>query len=109
MKKLVPVLLATVLSLATSFLAQSRATEEQSIQTVEFATIRWDGRENSFVVRPNAKVEKLRPLFERFPRPDGIDERIYYMTVAINAVAKEGFEFAGTLNEHVIMKRPVTR
>jgi len=98
-----------VLSLAALLLLKSRAAEPSTFQVVEFATIRWQGRDNTHLIRPNGKVEKLRPLFERVPRPDGIDDRAYYMSIAINAVAKEGYEFAGMTSDEIVMKRPVPR
>jgi hypothetical protein len=98
-----------VLSLAAVVLFKSRATEPTTFQVVEFATIRWQGRENTHVIRPNGKVEKLRALFERVPRPDGIDDRSYYMSIAINAVAKEGYELAGMTPDEFVMKRPVAK
>ncbi|MHB8523203.1 MAG: hypothetical protein ACYDH9_20960 [Limisphaerales bacterium] len=85
------------------------AAEPASFQFVEFATIRWDGRDNSYLIRSSGKVEKLRPLFERYPRLEGIDERVYYMNIAMNAVAKEGYDFAGMTQEQIVMRRPVPR
>ena len=91
-------------------LKKLRADEPSTFQTVEFATIRWDGRNNTWLIRPNGKVDKFKQLFEKAPpRPDGIDERTYYMNIAMNAVAKEGFDFAGMTQEQYVMKRPVTR
>jgi hypothetical protein len=110
MKKLILCVLTATLTLAASQLIKLRADEPSTFQTVEFATIRWDGRENTYLIRPNGKVDKFKQVFEKAPpRPDGIDERTYYMTIAMNAAAKEGFDFAGMTQEQFVMKRPVTR
>ncbi len=91
-------------------LIKLRADEPITFQRVEFATIRWDGRNNTYLIRPNGKVDKFKQVFEMAsPRPDGIDERTYYMTIAMNAVAKEGFDFAGMTQEQFVMKRPAMR
>jgi len=110
MKRLNPILLVLLALIpAALLLLKSRAAEQTTFQVVEFATIRWQGRDNTHLIRPNGKVEKLKPLFERVPRPDGIDERAYYMTIAINAVAREGYELAGMTPDEIVMKRPLAR
>jgi hypothetical protein len=37
------------------------------------------------------------------------DERVFYMTVARNAVAKEGYEYAEITGNEIVMKRLVSR
>ena len=105
MKKLLLLLVAVALSVGLLLARHLHAADDEPATATEFATIRWDGREHSFVVRPNAKVERLRPLFERHARPQDIDERAYYMNVAMNALAKEGYEFAGSVDGQVVMRR----
>ena len=61
------------------------------------------------LIRPNGRAEKLRPILERSPRPDGIDERAYYMSIAMNAVAREGFDVAAMTPDEIVMRRPVAR
>ena len=80
-------------------------------QTSEYVTIRWAGRENTHVIRPNGKVEKLGVILSSVPkpRPEGIDDRSYYMNIAMNAVAREGYEFAGMTSDEVVMKRAAAR
>lgn len=86
-----------------------KAADGSGFQTYEFATIRWAGRENTRFIRPNGKVEVLGAILKSIQRPDGMDERAFYMNAAMNAVAKEGYEFAGMTSEEIVMKRPVTR
>jgi hypothetical protein len=87
----------------------AKAAEGGGFQTYEFATIRWAGRENTRLVRPNGKVEVLRSVLNRVQHPDGMDERAFYMNVAMNAVATEGYDFAGMTQEEIVMKRPVAK
>ena len=110
MKKLNLILLLAALSLSALCMLRLRAAEPSTFQVSEFATIRWAGRENTHVIRPNGRVEKLKVLFERFPHPEGgIDDRAYYMNIAINTFAKEGYEFAGIFGDEIVMKRSVAR
>ena len=84
------------------------AQETQTFQTSEYGVIRWNGRENSFFIRPNGKVEMLGPLLTKAHRPpERVDERTFYMNIAINAVAREGFEFAGPTQDGFLMKRNI--
>jgi hypothetical protein len=105
MKRLNLILIIAVLSAAAACFLKSRAAEPSAFQAAEFATIRWDGRENTHLIRSNGKVEKLNPLFERFPRPDHIDERAYYLNIAMNAIAREGYDFAGMTQDQIVMRR----
>lgn len=105
MKKTILILLLTVFSVTGLSVFKLRAEETNSFQVIEFITIRWQGRDDTKVIRPNGKVESLKALFERAPKPDGIDERAYYMNVAMNAFAKDGYDFAGMNNDVIIMRR----
>ena len=109
MKKLNLVLLVAALSFAALYLFKSRAAEPSTFQVVEFATIRWAGRDNTHLIRPNGKVDMLGPLLTKIQRPDRVDDRAFYMNVAMNAVAKEGYEVAGMTPDEIVMKRPVAR
>jgi hypothetical protein len=42
-------------------------------------------------------------------RQERADERTFYMNVAMNAVAKEGYELAGITSDEIVMKRPISR
>jgi hypothetical protein len=71
--------------------------------------IRWAGKDNTHVVRPNGQVEVLGSLLAQVNRPDKADERALLLTVAMNAVAKEGYEFAGMTTDAIVMRRAVAR
>lgn len=109
MKRKPLILLAFTATLLMAVLLQTRGSDQQTISVLEFATIRWGGRDNTQLVRPNGRTEKLRPILERAPRPDGIDERSYYMSIAMNAVAREGFDVAAMTPDEIVMRRPVPK
>ena len=72
----------------------------------EYATIRWAGRENTHVIRPGGRVEFAGPQLMSIKKPDRVDERSYYMNIVMNALAKEGYEFAGMTSDEIVLKRP---
>jgi len=75
----------------------------------ECVAIHWDGRDNTHVIRPNGKVKFLGRIFETSSRPARTDERAFYLNVAMNALAKEGYEFAGRTDNDVVMKRTLAK
>jgi hypothetical protein len=85
------------------------AAEDDTFRVAEYGTIRWAGRENTYFVRPNGKVDSLGPILTKVSRPDRVDERAYFMNVAINAVAREGFEVAALAPDEVLVRRNVQR
>ena len=110
MKKLL--LLATVTGVCLGgviLFPRGSAAELPSFQTQEYVTIRWGGRDNTHLIRPNGQVEVLGPLLNKASRPDRTDDRSFYMNIAMNAVAKEGYEFAGMTNDEIVMRRPRAR
>ncbi len=106
-KSLIPI--GAVLAVATLglFARQLMGAGPGTMQRYEYATIRWSGRENTHLIRSNGKVEMLGSVLNRSTRPDRVDERAYYMNVAMNAVAKEGFEFAGMTPDEIVMRREI--
>ena len=96
MKKLSLILLLSLFSLAASYILKSRAAEPSTFQISEFATIRWAGRDNTHLILPSGKVEKLKQLFERFPRPEGrIMNGPTYMSIAITLSPNRGLNLLG--------------
>jgi len=83
------------------------ASESNNAQRFEYATVRWAGRDNTHVIRPGGKVEMVGPQLAVVKKPDRADERAFYQNVVMNALAKEGYEFAGISNDDIIMKRAV--
>lgn len=85
------------------------ADDKPGFQSFEYATIRWAGKENTHFVRPNGQVEMLGPLLTKAKRPDRVDERAYLMNIAMNAAAREGFEFAGMTDNSIVMRRVIPK
>jgi len=83
-----------------------RAGEPQTFQKFEFATIRWDGRDNTHMVRPDGRVELLASLLARVKRPDRADDRAFYLNIAVNAAATEGFDVAAATSDTILLRRP---
>jgi len=77
-----------------AFLSSPNAAESVSFQSYEYVTIRWARRENTRLILSSGKAEFLGPILMKILRPDRTDKRAFYMNVAMNAAAKEGFEFA---------------
>jgi hypothetical protein len=77
--------------------------------TVEYATLRWSGRENTHLIRPDGTVEILGPKFSGIKRPDKVDDRSFYMNLAMNALAHEGYELVAMTPDDYVLKRPSHR
>ena len=106
MKKSMAVLLVGLVMFACAITVfKSRAAEGTTFQKYEYVTIRWGGKDNTHLIRSNGKVEMLGPLLNRVARPDRTDDRAFYMNIAMNSVAREGYEFAGMTSDEIIMKR----
>lgn len=78
-------------------------------QVEECVTIHWDGSDNTHVIRANGKVEVLGKVLSSVSRPNRADERAFYLNVAMNALAKEGYQFAGRSENDVIMRRSLPK
>jgi hypothetical protein len=102
---LVPLIWAAALCLFLAPLGKASDTVHQ--QTSEYATIRWSGRDNTHIIRPNGQVEFVGAQLAKVKKPERVDDRAFYMNVLMNALAKEGYEFAAISNDEIIMKRSV--
>jgi hypothetical protein len=100
-------LLTLIFAICLCVVSGGEAVESIHQQTSEFATIRWAGRDNSYVIRPNGQVEFVGPQLAKLKKPDRVDDRSFYMNILMNALAKEGYDFAGISNDDIIMKRAV--
>ena len=108
MKKII-ILSAVVAVITLTCLTRNALAQSSGFQTTEYVTIRWAGRENTHLIRSNGKVEFLGQILGKVTRPDRVDERAFFMNLAMNAVAKEGYEFAGMNNDEVVMKRTISK
>jgi hypothetical protein len=90
-------------------IAQSQSAEQPPVGAYEYATIRWAGRDNTHLIRPGGKTEIIGEQLRLVERPDKVDERAFYLNLAMAGLVKEGYEFAGITDDMVIMKRPLVR
>ena len=81
------------------------AADNESSETFEYATIRWAGRENTHVIRPSGNVEFIGTQLTKVKKPDRADDRSFYMNIALNALAKEGYELVAMTPDDYILKR----
>jgi hypothetical protein len=109
MKKLIPILLAVAIAVGLLAVVHSHAAEPESAQTYEYATIRWGGRDNTHVIRPSGNVEFVGNKLIAIKRPEHVDDRSFYMNIVMNALTKEGYEFAGMTNDEIVRKRRVAK
>jgi hypothetical protein len=99
--------IAVPLTTAFALLGTLRSAEPTGFQQWEYATIRWGGRDNTHFIRPNGQVEMLDPILKELRRPDRTDERAYLMTIALNAVAREGWELVTATPDERFLRRSV--
>ncbi len=85
------------------------AAESRPAGAFEYATIRWDGKDNTHIVRPGGRVEFIGGELRRAEKPDRTDDRAFYMNVAMNGLSKEGYEFAGMTPDSIVMRREAPR
>src|SRR5688572_12630647 len=110
MKTTITSILSAVLILAVCavlFPAKLHSADEGSAERFEYVTLRWGGRDNTHVIRPSGSVEFLGSQLNKIKRPDRADDRSFYMNIALNALAKEGYELAAITSDDYVMKRRV--
>ncbi len=90
---------------ATACVSALRAADSNRTATLEYVTIRWDGRDNTQIIRPGGRVEFIAAELRRATKPDRTDDRAFYLNLAMNGLAKEGYEFAGMTPDTILMKR----
>lgn len=110
MKRKVALIALILAALSWAVLQPRQVTAQTTLfQTEEYVTIRWDGPDNTHVIRSNGKSEPLGKMLGRIPKPGRTDERAFYMNLAMNAMAKEGYVFAGMTPDEIVMKRPAAK
>ncbi len=101
-------LLGFLVFAATIALWPSRTTlaaEPMTPARFEYATLRWAGRENTHLIRPDGSTEILGNQLKAARKPDRVDDRSFYMNLAMNALAKDGYELVAMTSDDYIMKR----
>jgi hypothetical protein len=119
-KTIISLAIGGTLLLITLFNAVSQETSRQSNNTsanhkFEYATVRFM-EEKTSIVWPDGTVENVLALSgktkfdngsEKYPK--GSDYRLYWLTVAMNIMAKRGFELALMADHDVVMKRQISK
>jgi len=100
-------ILALILSALLFGAFRNDAADKPANAKFEYVTLRWGGRDNTSIIRPDGSVEVTRTLFTQSRKPDRVDERSYYMNVGMNALAREGFEVVAMTSDDVLFKRSV--
>jgi hypothetical protein len=87
------------------FLLSSHAADNANSGIYEYATIRWGGRDNTHVIRPNGEVEFVGAQLRNFKRPDRADDRSFCMNIVMNGLAKDGWEVSAMTSDDIVMRR----
>jgi len=85
--------------------AESAIAGSDTNSVYEYATLRWAGREETHVIYPGGKVEMLGSKFKGVKKPDRVDERSYFMNLAMNALARQGYELVAMTPDDYVFKR----
>jgi hypothetical protein len=99
--------LAALTAIAAGGLALVHATAQAPASKVEFIDIRWDGVERMCVIYPNGRVVFFGPELKDIPRPEDANKRAFYLTLEMNRMAAQGYEFVSMISDEIIMKRTV--
>jgi hypothetical protein len=102
------ILIAVVVAML-GVLVLSRSSAQERPTAYEYVTVRWAGKEHTHLIRPGGKVEFIGAELRKMLRVDRADERSFYLNVAMNGLAREGYEFAGMTSDEIVMKRPAGR
>lgn len=76
---------------------------------VEYIDIRWDGVDKMCVVYPDGRVVFFGKELKDIPRPDDANKRAFYLTIEMNRMAAQGYEFVAMISDEILMKRTVSR
>ena len=85
----------------------SVAQDKSAAQKYEYAMIKWDGPDKIQYILPD-KFEFVR-LGAKHPLPKDAQPEEYYLTVASNELAKQGWEAVNLNSRRVLLKRPVSK
>jgi hypothetical protein len=75
----------------------------------EYIDIRWDGTDRMCVIYGDGRVEFVGRELEKLPRPDDANKRAFYMTIEVNKLAAQGYEFVSMISDEIIMRRRALR
>ena len=95
----------TALAVALFLVASAPAPAQMRAPMVDYIDIRWDGVEKLHVIYADGRVEFLGEELKAIPKPDRVNARAYYMTMAMGRMAARGYEFVGAVSDEIIMKK----
>ena len=103
MKSLRPI--ALLLITATLLTAPMSQAEDKpaATQKYDFAMVKWDGPDRIQYILPD-KFEVVR-LGKKFPKPEGAQDEEYYLTMAANELAKQGWEAIAIDSRRILLRR----
>jgi hypothetical protein len=107
MKRFPTILIVALIGLLAFFAMHgTRAAPDSAPGSMEYASVLWAGsRENMRVVLPDGKADLWGARLGRTTLPEGTEPRLYFLNYVMNALAKEGWEFAGVTDDQIVMKR----
>jgi hypothetical protein len=96
-----------VLALLGGLLCTFQSQPARAAGVTEYAMIRFDGMDNSQVVWPDGHVDFISSLVPNANgHPQGFDVRIYALTLLMNKLSQQGWEFVEMYGpDDVLMKR----
>jgi len=99
---------AFTLSLVLAGHTQLKAAEAAQSPTVrEYASVRFMGDESS-IVWPDGNVTKVQTQ-SGLKKPKEADNRMFWLTISMNIMSKQGFEFVYMDDADVIMRRSLAK
>jgi hypothetical protein len=107
MKTRLTIFSAATLLVCLLCFSESAIAGSETNSVYEYATLRWAGREETHVIYPGGKVELLGSKFKGVKKPDRADERSYFMNLATNALARQGYELVAMTPDDYVFKRVV--
>ena len=97
-----PLLLVGCGALSLNYL---HAVDSMVTEHTEYLTLRWAGRENTHLIRPSGQVEFIGKQLANSKKPERADDRSFYMNIALNALAKDGYELSAMTSDDYVLKR----
>lgn len=100
--------LAALAAIGVTNSAPLPAGAQTAAPKVEFIDIRWDNTDRMCVIYADGHVEFVGKALEASTQsPDEANKRAFYMTVEMNKLAAQGYEFIAMISDEIIMKRVV--
>jgi hypothetical protein len=84
------------------------AQDKAATPRYEYAMIKWDGPDKIQFILPD-KFEFVRMAEGGQPKPAHAQDEEYYLTLAANKLAREGWEAVNLNSRRILMRRPVAR